>query len=82
MTYPIPAGPGWYLRETDGQAVTLEPIVAWWPATDSDDDPILLPFIPGGPLAPIVLIDADGLTNWGRTIVYDPTHKTSPEEQW
>ncbi|MFJ7154646.1 hypothetical protein ACIQUQ_06880 [Streptomyces sp. NPDC101118] len=82
MTNPIPATPGWYLRETDGKNVAMDPIVAWQPSVDSDDEPILLPFVSGGPKAPVVVIEAEALTHWGRTIVYAPDHKASPQEQW
>jgi hypothetical protein len=74
MTDLIPAGPGWYVREHDGHTVTLDPIVAWKPGTDSDDDTILLPLVGGGPKAPVILLDAESLENWDRTIVYRPNH--------
>lgn len=74
MTDLIPAAPGWYLRETDGHAVVLDPIIAWRPAVDVDGDDILLPFVSGGPKTPAILMDQDALTHWDRTIVYRPSH--------
>ncbi|MCX5270982.1 hypothetical protein [Streptomyces virginiae] len=80
MSDIVPANPGWYLRETDGHSVVMDPIVAWWLATDSDDDPILLPLVSGGPKAPVILIDVDNLAHWGRTIVYQPMYIPDPFE--
>ena len=79
MTDLIPAAPGWYVRETDGETVTLDPIVAWKPHTDSDDDPVLLPMVGGGPKAPVILLDTDQLDHWDRTIVYRPKHDPGNE---
>ncbi len=69
----IPAQPGWYIRETDGEAVVMDPIIAWKAATDKDGDDILLPFVSGGAMEPAMLMDADSLKYWNRTIVYDPS---------
>ncbi|MGY3845278.1 hypothetical protein ACWV2X_08540 [Streptomyces hydrogenans] len=86
MTDLIPAGPGWYVRETDGETATLDPIVAWSPSTDSDDEPILLPMVGGGPKAPVIILTAESLENWERTIVYRPNHDpgaaTGEEVPW
>jgi len=74
MTDLIPATPGWYVRETDGHAITLDPIVGWKASTDSDDETILLPIVSGGPKAPAILLNVDQMEHWDRTIVYRPKH--------
>ncbi|MBP2581636.1 hypothetical protein J3A78_002114 [Streptomyces sp. PvR006] len=74
MTDFLPAGPGWYVRETDGETVTLDPIVAWAPGVDTDDEPILLPFVGGGPHSPVLLLTVENLQEWERTVVYRPNH--------
>ncbi|MEU2076869.1 hypothetical protein [Streptomyces sp. NPDC013489] len=86
MTDPIPAGPGWYVRETDGETVTLDPIAAWVASVDTDDEPILLPMVGGGPKAPVILLTAESLENWDRTVVYrpnfDPGNPVGEEVPW
>ncbi|MFE9065037.1 hypothetical protein [Streptomyces violaceusniger] len=74
MTDLIPASPGWYVQETDGDTVVLDPIIAWKPALDSDGDDILLPFVSGGRMTPPILLDAASFAYWGRTVVYRPQH--------
>ncbi len=80
MTTLIPAAPGWYLRETDGDTVVLDPIVAWQSATDADGEPTLLPFVGGGTCTPPVLIGVTDFRCWLRCVVYLPNHDPATED--
>lgn len=70
----IPAAPGWYLEETDDDSTSLDPIIAWETATDTDGDDILLPYVSGGPGAAPFLITAVGFEYCNRNVIYRPNH--------
>ncbi|MFK0154614.1 hypothetical protein ACIQVK_21385 [Streptomyces sp. NPDC090493] len=76
----IPAAPGWYLRETDGDSVVLDPIAAWTTGVDADGEAVLLPYISGGPTIPPLLINVDDFQYWKRRAVYLPNHDPATED--
>lgn len=79
MTHLIPAGPGWYLQETDEGLTSLDPVIAWQAgANNTDGDPTLLPFVDGGTSTPPILMTADSFKYCNRRIVYRPN--LNPED--
>ncbi|MFF3617727.1 hypothetical protein [Streptomyces sp. NPDC002467] len=77
----ITAAPGWYVRETDGHTVVMDPVIAWTTSTDEDGDPILLPYVSGGRKTPPILLDAKSFAYWDREVVYQPTYIPEPYEE-
>lgn len=73
-TQIIPAAPGWYVHETDGDGESLDPVVAWKVATDKDGDDVLLPFVDAGPGYPPFALTEDSFQFCNRRIVYRPSH--------
>lgn len=76
----IPAAPGWYLREIDGDTVVLDPIVAWTPGVDAEGDSVLLPYVSGGPTLPPLLISAADFQYWKRCAVYRPNYDPATDD--
>ena len=74
MTDLIPAAPGWYVHEIDDGEESFDPVIAWKPATDSDGDDILLPYVDAGTGFPPFALTADSFKHCNRSVVYRPAH--------
>lgn len=79
QTMPIPAGPGWYVEEDEEGEISLDPVIAWLPASDAHGEPTLLPFVNGGTCEPPILLTADAFSSFRRHVVYRPNH--DPEDR-
>ncbi|NJP73193.1 hypothetical protein [Streptomyces sp. C1-2] len=76
----IPAGPGWYVHETDDEGEYLDPVVAWKATTDDDGGDILLPAVDAGPGYPPFFLTTDAFTHNARCVVYRPNYDPGAEQ--
>ncbi|OQD52729.1 hypothetical protein BM536_031970 [Streptomyces phaeoluteigriseus] len=76
MINVIPATPGWYVHETDGEdnSVSLDPVIAWKVVAGNDGEDILLPFVDAGSCCPPFAHTEESFREYSRHIVYRPNH--------
>ncbi|MER6199816.1 hypothetical protein ABT234_20905 [Streptomyces sp. NPDC001586] len=72
MTDLIPAAPGWYVESDLIEA--LDPVVAWSPTVDSNETPVLLPYVDGGVGFPPFRLSLKDFDEGEWRTVYRPNH--------